>query len=239
MPHPRFLLDVPLAGPGEYDLDRQESHHAATVLRLRVGDAAVVFDGRGGWADAVLVRVGREGVRVRVDEPGHDERQPIRLTIATAIPKGKRWQTLVEKCTELGADRIIPLLTERSVAKGEGDAAKWRRWAIEAAKQCRRTWMPEIREPARLADVLLLAESEGAVLLLADREGGAPARYRERVERAAGGVVAMIGPEGGLSDGECVYCRNHGALGVRLSPFVLRVETAASVLCAFIREMGL
>ncbi|MDR1744673.1 MAG: 16S rRNA (uracil(1498)-N(3))-methyltransferase [Planctomycetota bacterium] len=238
MPHPRFLVDVPLAGPGEYDLDRQESHHAATVLRLRAGDEAIVFDGRGGHAHAVLVHVGKNGVRVRAEDAHQDARQPVRLTIASAIPKGKRWQTLVEKCTELGADRIIPLLTERSVAKGEGDAVKWRRWAIEAAKQCRRTWLPEIREPVRLADVPALAESEGAVLLLADRGGDAPPQCRERVVRA-GGAVALIGPEGGLSDGELAYCRDRGALGIALSPFVLRVETAAAVMCAFMRETGL
>lgn len=238
MPYPRFLLESPLAGPGEYDLGREESHHAATVLRLRQDDAVIVFDGRGGHAEGVVVQAGKGGVRVRVDEVRRDERRPPHLTIATALPKGKRWQVLVEKCTELGVDRIIPLISERSVVKGEGDADKWRRWVVEAAKQSRRTWMPEVLEPLRLMDIPALAKSEDAVLLVADRDGEPPTHYRPQLEKA-GRIVTMVGPEGGFSDEELVYCRNHGALGIVLSPFVLRIETAAAAVCAMIREITL
>lgn len=238
MSQSRFLLEQPLTGPGEYALGREESHHAATVMRLRADDAVIVFDGFGNRAEAVVLQADRREVRVRVDAVDTEKRSRPHLTIATAIPKGKRWQVLVEKCTELGVDRIYPLLSERSVVKGEGDPEKWRRWIVEAAKQSRRTWLPEIFEPTRLMDIPKLAAEEGAILLIADRDGEPPTHYRHELEKAER-VVAIVGPEGGFSDEELVYCRNHGALGVVLSPFVLRIETAAATVCAVIRELTL
>lgn len=240
MADPRFLLNAPLRGAGEYDLDPQESHHAASVLRLRTGDAVMVFDGQGACAPAVLAVAGRNAVHARVesaDDVQREEPAVPRLTIATAIPKGKRWQGLVEKCTELGADAIIPLHTERSVAKGEGDKEKWKRWAVEASKQCRRNWIPEMYDPCGIEEAVVLAERGGAVLILADADGDSPFRLRDQTAGAeAGGVVAVIGPEGGLTDGEIQFCKTRGAKTIRLSPFILRVETAAAAMCAFVRE---
>lgn len=238
MPEPRFLIDTPLTSPGEYTLNRQESHHAAGVLRIREGDAVIVFDGLGHRAEAAVVASGRAAVRVRVDGIHFEERRPPELTIATALPKGKRWQSLVEKCTELGVDRIIPVLSERSVVKGEGDADKWRRWAVEAAKQSRRVWLPEVAEPLRLMDVLAMAEREEALVLTADRGGEPPSSFREELAGARS-VVALVGPEGGYSDEELEYCRDRGARGICLSPFILRIETAAATVCAVVREISL
>lgn len=232
----RFLLEGILGRPGDYTLDRQESHHAVNVLRHRVGDAVVVFDGRGNYAEAAVIAADRDAVRVCVDEVRREQRRPPTLTIATAIPKGKRWQLLVEKCTELGVDRILPMLTERSVAKGEGDADKWRRWIVEAAKQARRSWLPEIAPPMDLGAVLDLARREEAFLLLADAGGENPRAYRGLLERT-GQAVALIGPEGGFSPEEVAECQARGAKMICLSPFNLRVETAAASICAIIREV--
>lgn len=236
MPEPRFMIDVPLAGPGDYELGPQEARHAAQVLRLRVGDWVIVFDGHGHRAEAVITSAGKDAVSVHVDGVHTEEHLPLHLTIATAIPKGKRWQMLVEKCTELGVDRIIPMHTERSVAKGEGDAGKWRRWIIEAAKQSRRAWIPEIVEPIPFKDVIALANRERAFIVLADARGEQPRAYQDFL-KLSGRVVAMIGPEGGFTDEEIEGCKRHGGRTMRLSPFVLRVETAAATVCALLREM--
>ncbi|MCC8190002.1 MAG: 16S rRNA (uracil(1498)-N(3))-methyltransferase [Planctomycetes bacterium] len=235
---PRFLLDQPLTGPGEYVLGRLEAHHARQVLRLGRGDAVVVFDGRGGAAEAEITGGGRGELVVTVTEVRTGERPPLRLTVATAIPKGKRWQMLVEKCTELGVDRIQPLLTERSVARGEGDGEKWRRWVVEAAKQCRRLWLPEVASPISLADFLHRSREDGARLVVADPGGEAPAAVLPSPPPALAFAI-VIGPEGGLTDAEVAACRAAGARLVRLGPFVLRVETAAAAACALIRGMGL
>lgn len=234
--NPRFLLDEPLVQPGEYALGRQESHHAVNVLRLKDGEAVIVFDGLGNYADGLIVDADKNTVRIKVDGVLAENHLPLRLTLATAIPKGKRWQVLVEKCTELGVDRILPMLTERSVVKGEGDAEKWRRWVIEAAKQSRRARLPEITEPMRLPDVFALAKQDRALFLLADPQGESPGTYRDMLNHACE-VVVMVGPEGGFSKRETEECLEHGARTIRLSPFTLRVETAAATVCAIIREV--
>ncbi len=238
MSKPRFLLDTPLSGPGQFLLGREESHHALNALRVRRGDAVVVFDGQGRHAEALVVEAGKAGLKVQADQVQEEARLPNRLTLATAIPKGKRWQMLVEKCTELGVDRIIPLLAARGVAKGEGDPGKWRRWTVEAAKQSRRAWLPEVDEPRPLADITALARADGAWLGLADPKGESPGVYRDII-RGASEVVVLVGPEGGFTPEEEGLCRVAGARGMRLSPFVLRVETAAAAVCAIIRELWL
>ncbi len=236
MPNPRFLLDNILLTPGEYVIGRQESHHAIGVLRLRPGDAVIVFDGAGHRAEAEILDASREGVVVRVDEVETEPHMPLRLTIATAIPKGKRWQILVEKYTELGVDAIVPVLSTRSVVKGEGDIGKWRRWIIEAAKQSRRAHLPEIFEPAKLPDVVATAKRDNAILLMADARGENPFAFRDLLDRTTAAVV-LVGPEGGFTQEEYDECRRHGARGICLSPFTLRIETAAATVCAIIREM--
>ncbi len=235
MAHSRFLLEESLTGPGEYHLGPLEAHHAFNVLRLRADDVVVVFDGAGGYAEAVIVEASKSAMTVRVDRVHDEPRVPPAITIATAIPKGRRWQGLVEKCTELGVDAIVPLLTERSVAKGEGDAAKWRRWMLEAAKQARRSWIPEISDPEPLEAVFGIARERKALLLVADDGGENPETFREDI-RAAKEVVAVVGPEGGLTEEELGNCVRQGAKAIRLSQFVLRVETAAASMCTILRE---
>lgn len=233
---PRFLVEQPLTSPGEFILGREESHHAADVLRLREGAQIVLFDGLGGFADAVVVAVRKGAVAARAGQPGHEPPLSPELTVAVAIPKGKRWQVLVEKCVELGADRLTPVLFARSVAKGEGDATKWRRWCVEAAKQSRRCRLPEVEEPVSLSAVLERTTREEAALFLADPAGVA-GDVREAAA-AARRVVVVVGPEGGLADEETALCLARGAKPLCLGPFVLRVETAAMAACAVIRSLS-
>lgn len=235
MTRPRFLLEHPLTAPGLHTLGREESHHAVNVLRTRAGDAVIVFDGRGRRAEATVAEASKNALAVRVEAIIEEPPPPLRLTLATAIPKGKRWQGLVEKCTELGVDEILPVHTERSVAKGEGDAEKWRRWIVEAAKQSRRWHLPEIAEPVPFARALDAAEKKNALLFVADGGGESLFRFRDTLAAAADALM-VVGPEGGLTEEELAECRRRGAAAVRLSPFVLRVETAAATACALLRE---
>ena len=232
----RFFLGKTLDGPGEYVLARDESHHAVNVLRQREGDRIEVFDGLGKYAQAMVSRISPDVLEVRVDEIESAPRLSPMLVIAVCIPKGKRWQMLVEKCTELGADRIVPMLTGRSVAKVEGNADKWRRWIIEAAKQARRAWLPAITEPMEFSQVLELTENDGTVLLLADIGGENPGNLRDVIANARQAAV-LIGPEGGFTPGEAAECLRRGGKAISLSPFTLRVETAAGIACGLIQNL--
>jgi RNA methyltransferase, RsmE family len=233
---PRFLLDTPLTEPGVYTLGRQESHHAANVLRLREKDIVTLFDGAGKYGDGAIVNPDKNALTVDVFEVFREERAPISITIASAIPKGKRWQMLVEKCTELGVQRILPMLCGRSVVKGEGDAEKWRRWSVEAAKQSRRSYLPQIFEPMKVPEIIAWGTQNNALALLADPAGENPRTFQEEI-LAAESVMVMIGPEGGFTAEE-MACYDREKVGrLRLSPYVLRIETAAATACALLMEL--
>ena len=201
-----FVADL-----GTPELDERDRHHLERVLRLRAGDELTVSDGRGSWRlcrfGPVLEPLGPIGVEPIADPA---------ITVAFALLKGDRNEWIVQKLTELGVDRIVPLKAERCVVKW--DAAKAARSrdrlelvAREAAMQSRRTWLPTVEGPADFDEMVTRA---GAAL--ADRDGDPPSLRRP---------VALVGPEGGWSDAE----RSANAPHMTLGPTVLRAETAAIV----------
>lgn len=190
-------------------LDDADRHHLARVLRLRPGDPLTVADGAGRWRPCRFAGEPEPDGEVEVDE-----RPAPPITVAFAPVKGDRPEWVVQKLTELGADRVVPFLAARSVVRWEGDRAarqveRLRRVAREAAMQCHRAWLPEVADLATFADVAALA---GAAM--ADRGGGPPSLHRP---------VVLVGPEGGWSDDE----RAARLPAVGLGPHVLRAETAA------------
>ncbi len=223
-------------GPPELDLPPGEAHHAVHVLRLRQGEPVELFDGRGGSATGHVASIGRKEVRVVVSaraEPG--ERPRPRLHLGFAVPKGKRLDWLLEKATELAAASLTPVTFERSVAGPKelagGRRGRWLGHCVAAAKQSGLNWLPELREPVRLAD--LLASERPELGLLGD--AGAEARPivaalagRDRLDEC----VLLVGPEGGLTDGERRECLAAGLTPVRLGRTTLRIETAAVALLA-------
>ncbi len=241
---PRYY--APRLSAGDFDLPAEELHHLRGVRRVGAGQEIEVFDGAGGLAQCRIVRLERRSVELEPLRMWQEDAPASRLTIATAIPKGDRMLTLVEKVTELGAWAVRPLLTEFSVVTGEGQARRgsWRQRSVEASKQCGRAWLPEISNPVGLAD--LLAEfSAGAGGGGGDGEGGGgrlvlldPSAEGVtfgqllgglRSQRGDGGarLTALVGPEGGFSADELAAALAAGAERVRLGPHVLRVETAA------------
>ena len=201
-----FVADL-----GQPMLDADDRHHLARVLRVRPGDAITVSDGRGRWRPCRFgdpVEPTGPVVEVPAPEPA--------LTIAFAPVKGDRPELVVQKLTELGVDRIVPFLAERSVVRWDGERAhrhveRLRKVAREAAMQSRRCRLPDVAEVARFSD--LVANDRGAVAL-AEREGQPPSLLCRTV---------LIGPEGGWSPGELALSVPTVALGDQ----VLRAETAA------------
>jgi 16S rRNA (uracil1498-N3)-methyltransferase len=225
MSPPLFLVDALPAGE-TYRLDGPEGHHAATVARMRPGEALILADGRGGTAAAVVAATGRGILDVTVTGRGYAPPPRPRVAVVQGIAKGERGELAVQMLTEVGADEIVPWSAARSVVRWR-DERPWRRWqatAREAAKQSRRAWLPEVPAPATTSEV-------------ADRIGAASAAYvlheaaeypLSTVELPEAGTVLLlvVGPEGGVAPEELAAFEAAGAQAVRLGTQVLRTSTA-------------
>lgn len=202
---PRFYC--PRFSASEAVIEGPELHHLRSVRRLGVGDAVEVFDGFGRLARCTLAALDRRRAELRVLEVTEAPPPSVRLTIATAIPKGSRMDWLVEKLTELGAAELWPLVAGRSAVRGSGGEKHrtWCRRAVEASKQCGRLWLPEIAEPMSLDDALARlggaawaaaarATAEPPMILLADPSPDA-ASLADMLCQTVGAPPAVPGSE--------------------------------------------
>lgn len=227
---PVFLSDPLQAvrSGDEVTLTGAEARHAAVVRRIRVGERIALTDGSGTTAVCEVAATTRSSLTATVHEVVSDPPAQPRLVAVQALPKGDRGELAVEMLTEVGADVVVPWAAARSVAvwrgeRAEKSLAKWRSTAREAAKQARRSWFPEVAEPAGTPDVAaLLREAALGVVLheAADRPLADLAVPNE------GDVVVVVGPEGGISDDELAAFAQVGAAPVRLGSTVLRTSTA-------------
>jgi 16S rRNA (uracil1498-N3)-methyltransferase len=237
-------LYCPQLAAGAVALDESEARHARLSLRLKPGDAVALFDGRWGVAHGKLAEdaagearpspaarsVRKHGLRTIVVVERIESIPPParRLTLIVAACKGPRLDFLVEKCTELGATRLVFAEFERSVVRlGSTHVEKLRRTAIEACKQCGRAWLPEIEASLTLADAVK-HRADAALLIAHPAADAAPlGTWLQQHREAAGDIAVVIGPEGGLAPDELHSLLAAGAQPVRLGEHVLRVETAA------------
>lgn len=215
-------------------ISSEESHHALTVLRLKKGDVVRLFDGQGGSATGVFVYTQKKAALVEIRESYNEALGPLaRLTLAVAPPKSSRQAVLVEKCTELGLGRMLPLVTERGVVQPTSALVeRWRRKVIEACKQCGRAWVSEIASPAGLHDVLSRLGPEEHVAIAHRGAGAIPLAAWSR-DAAGSPTTILIGPEGGWSPGELRQAAAARCPSVLLGEATLRVETAAIAAAAW------
>jgi len=225
----RLYIPDDIPAHGIFDAPADQAHHVAHVLRLSAGDALTVFDGHGREYPAVIERVGKSAVTLRVSEPSVVDREsPLAVTLAQGISSGERMDYTVQKSVELGVHAIQPLSVERSVVKLSAEraakrVAHWQAVAVAACEQCGRNRVPLVM-PVRsltswLADV-------GADALRLTLSPDAASTLRE-LERPAGQIVLLVGPEGGLSPREIEDAKAAAFRPLRLGPRVLRTETAA------------
>jgi 16S rRNA (uracil1498-N3)-methyltransferase len=225
----RFFSDSPIAGDAAR-LTGAEAQHLARVMRAQVGDEVILFDGGGDEFTGRITAISKSAVDLEITERRSLDRElPHQLTLAVALPKGDRQKVLVEKLTELGVTRLIPLITQRGVAQPvESALDRLSRSVIEASKQCGRNRLMEIAAPV---DVAQLAEAApSAVLRLVAHPDG------ERLAElggASGDILAAVGPEGGFTDAEVSALERAGWRRVALGPRILRIETAAMALAAW------
>ncbi len=217
-----FCPDTPV--DGRLVLEGDEARHLARVRRVGLGECVELFDGRGSTHQGEVAALGRDRVELIVRESKVSERLGgWSLTLASAVPKGDRLDWLVEKATELGVARLIPLVTERSVVDPRSAKLdRLRRVVVEASKQCRRDWLMELDKPTPWASVV--ERSQDQIRLIA--HPGAPGIAASGLNLAGRSAILAIGPEGGFTEAEVEAARSRGWLAVGLGSTVLRIETA-------------
>lgn len=226
----RFFIEKPPTD-GQITLEGDQAHHLGRVMRAKPGTPVVLFDGAGKEFSAIVEEVAKRQVRLRVESQQSlpDPNQPA-IAVAVALPKGDRQKFLVEKLVELGANHLIPLKTQRSVAAaGPKVLERIGKQVIEASKQCRRGWLMEVESEKTVSQ--LASQWQDWARLIAD-----PYSQQSLSGGSAVGTIVAVGPEGGFTDDEIEVLLTAGWAKACFSPNVLRVETAATAAVAILRS---
>jgi 16S rRNA (uracil1498-N3)-methyltransferase len=229
---PRLFVRQPLSGGAAVELDAPQANYLGNVLRMTAGAELLVFNGRSGEWLARISDAGRKRMTLAIERKTREAEAIPDVWLAFAPVKRAQTDWLVEKATELGAARLLPVMTQRTVA----ERVKLERLqviATEAAEQCGRTRLPQIEEPQSLAALL---KTEGRTLYFADENGGGPPASAFK----PGAATILIGPEGGFTEQERAAIRGVShAVPISLGPRILRAETAAlAALAAYMAVAG-
>jgi len=223
---PRIYTGLALQADHNFDLEPGPSQHIARALRLRAGDALVLFDGRGGEYPSTISALDKKKVTVTCASRRDCETESrLAIHLGIAVSRGERMDWVVQKATELGVASITPLFTERTEIKLSGDRADkklghWRQVSISACEQCGRNTLPQIH-PLTHLDPWLASTEADCKLVLHHR-----ANSQAVDKQTPDSVALLIGPEGGLSEAEIEAAEKSGYRSLRLGPRVLRTETA-------------
>lgn len=229
------FIDLDADASAEYlTLDGPEGRHAATVMRARPGELIEVVNGRGVRIRAEVEEVTPTGLSLRAVTTVQDPQSVPHVTIIQALAKAGRDEMAVEICTELGADAFIPWQADRSIVRWNSQKAlkgekKWRDQAIAAAKQSRRSYVPEVKSVMKSTELARAIDGYSQVLICHETA-------TQAIEDVDFGmdIAVVVGPEGGISDAELALFEEAGATAVSLGPHVLRASTAGAVALAAI-----
>ncbi len=218
---PRLFVRQALDAGVDVELDASQANYLGNVLRLGIGAEVLLFDGLSGEWAACIADSGKKRMRLRTVRKTKEPESVPDVWLAFAPVKRAQTDWLVEKATELGVARLMPIVTRRTIAE-RVKLDRLESIAIEAAEQCGRTRVPHILEPMRLAT--FLDELDPARRLYFADEGGGEAAASVFKE---GPAVILVGPEGGFAEEERAFIRGAGAAPLSLGPRILRAETAA------------
>lgn len=227
----RVFVDSPLAAQQRVELPAQAAQHVTKVLRLRAGAKLIAFDGRGGEYQATLGLAARGAAFLEVGAHAAIEREsPLKVTLLQGLARGERMDWVVQKATELGVHRIVPVATIRSVVQLDADRSDkrighWRGVAASACEQCGRNTLPLLDPVANLEAALRASMPLQHRILLSPEGAVSMAGILANVDKSAE-IALLVGPEGGLEDNEISLARQYGFSAAVLGPRVLRTETA-------------
>jgi 16S rRNA (uracil1498-N3)-methyltransferase len=240
------------AEPSSFTADRQsvrlapdEARYLRDVLRLQRGDEVYVFDGQGREFHCTVAESSRDFAHLDIlaeVEPTNPE-SPLDLTLAIALLKGEKFDLVVQKTTELGVTRIVPLITSRADVRlrDEKDASKrqvrWQRIALEAAKQSGRARVPDVAQPVAFRTLMTATENQGVKRVMFSERDGGPLAEAIKTGAEAQPIVALVGSEGGWTDEEIALARAAGWEIVTLGGRILRAETAAIAVVALLQNL--
>jgi len=235
---PRIYTDTPLQAGAEAQLDDKAAQHIGRVLRMQPGQVLSLFNGDGQDYPALIASASKKNVTVQVEQPtANSSESALEIVLGQTLSKGDRMDYAVQKATEMGVTRIVPLSTERCDVRLKGDRedkrlSHWRSVAISAAEQCGRARVPDILPVMNITEWLEYSQRCDLRLVLHHRT-------EQSLDSLAkpNSVALMIGPEGGLSADEIAQAEKSGFLPVALGPRVLRTETApvaAIALCQWL-----
>jgi 16S rRNA (uracil1498-N3)-methyltransferase len=219
-PEPQVAQTITLTGP--------EAKHAASVRRMRVGEAIQVTDGKGLRVRGQVATVAADAVQILVEETSHEARPAIELTLIQALAKGDRDELAVQAATELGVMQVVPWQAERSVSRWDGPKVakglqRWQAIVDEAAKQALRVWTPAVLQPVTTKELAKQVAQFEVVLVL---DPTAEVGLASVKLPAQASVALVVGPEGGISPAELTALQQAGATRVHLGASILRTSTA-------------
>ncbi|AQS59908.1 16S rRNA (uracil(1498)-N(3))-methyltransferase [Desulforamulus ferrireducens] len=228
----RFFVPPQQIQDDKASITGSDVKHIRTVLRMVPGDRLTLLDGRGMVYQAEICDINKEEVLCRIlsSETGAGE-PTLKVSLVQGLPKGDKMESIIQKCTELGVHRIIPLAAARSVVKLEGKKVaerqeRWQRVALEAAKQCRRPSVPEVQRLSNWEEILNSLPADALLIMPWEEENSQSLRsLLQRVEKPTE-VYLFIGPEGGFEQAEVTVVRERGCHLVTLGERILRTETA-------------
>jgi 16S rRNA (uracil1498-N3)-methyltransferase len=233
----RFYLPPKSCTGNSLRLDAREAHHALKVLRVKYGELVAVLDGVGNEFLCTVENCSRDAVTLSVSLKNFKPPPPCPITLLVAIPKGKIIESIIQKSVELGAHRVVPVLSERVVTQLDGESGehkreKWQNVAIEAIKQCGATWLPKVEAPLTIEQFLARKEKFDLPLVGSLQKERRHLRevfseYEAKQNRLPKSVCVWIGPEGDFNLDELKMIQDSGAVPITLGNLVLRVETAA------------
>ncbi|OGC93444.1 MAG: hypothetical protein A2142_05310 [candidate division Zixibacteria bacterium RBG_16_48_11] len=222
-------------------IEGEEARHIAKVLRHKKGDAISIVDGGGVRYKTVLELIKRDFVEARVINQVRRENEPVvNLTLACGLSVGWKMDLIIEKCTELGVRKFIPVLVEQSLVeldqptKIKKKLSRWNKVAVAAMKQSLRCYLPVIEEPQSLGALALKTLDYERCLIASLEREAISLKEALQSESPFKDVLLLVGPESGFSDEELQLCKERRFIPVKLGPRRLRTETAGIVFCSLV-----